>query len=83
MPTRSPGLPDRVSGLPTAKYVFASLLLLLFVLALGHLFLFDGLTARYYGLPLWLWLEIPLTGVMIAVAWYAIRLVTMAVAEDH
>ena len=83
MPTQSPGLTDRVSDLPTAKYVFVGLLLLLLVVVLGQLFLLDGLTTRYYGLPLWLWLEIPVTGVMIAVAWVAIRLVATAAAEDH
>jgi len=83
MPNRSPGLPDRGLDLPTAKYVFVGLLLLLLVLVLGQLFLFDGLSQRYYGLPLWLWLEIPVTGVMIAVAWLAIRVVTTATAEDH
>lgn len=58
-----------------ARYGFVALLALLLVLAVGHLYAFQGLTSRVYGLPLWLWLELLVVAAMLLVAWFAVQLV--------
>lgn len=63
---------------PSAKVVFYGLLLLLFVLAVGHLYLLEGLTGRHLGLPLWLWLQVVVVFAMLGIAWITIRLVAGA-----
>ena len=75
-------LGDRLTTLPSAKYVFFVLIILLFGIAVGHLYLFHGLTAIYLGLPLWLWLEVVAIGVMLMVAWTAVRLVAVVSGES-
>lgn len=81
MANQSPRFPDRVAGLPTGKYLFGGLVLLLLVVALGQLYVLEGLTRMYFGLPLWLWLEVLVVFVMIGIAWFAIRLVAAASEE--
>ena len=55
MTAKTAKLGERITTLPSAKYVFFGLILLLFGIATGHLYLLHELTALYLGLPVWLW----------------------------
>ena len=68
---------DRVSDGPTSKYVFFGLLALLLVIAVGHLYVFEGLTGMYLGLPLWLWLQLVVVCAMLGLAWFAVRVISV------
>lgn len=59
---------------PTVKYVFYGLSLLVFLIAVGHLYAFRGMTNLYLGLPTWVWLENLTFIVMLVIAWIAVRL---------
>ena len=76
-------LGDRLTRLPSATYVLIGLVLLLLGIAVGHLYLLQGLTALYLGLPRWLWLQIIVVSVMLGVAWSAVHVIARAAeAED-
>lgn len=72
---------ERISTLPSASSVFYGLVALLLLLAVGHLYLLQGFTDRYLGLPLWLWLQILVVFAMVGIAWIAVRLYAVATAE--
>ena len=76
-------LGERLTTLPSAKYVFFGLILLLLGITIGHLYLFHGLTALYLGLPVWLWVQIVVVSVMLGLAWTAIRVVAVASKEER
>lgn len=61
---------------PSSRYAFYALLAVLFALAVGHLYALRGLTDLYLGLPLWVWLQVGVVAVMLAVARAAVRIVT-------
>jgi hypothetical protein len=71
-------LSARVRTLPTAKYVFAAIVALLFVIAAGQWYVLGGLTALYLGVPLWLWLQLALLVAMLFLAWVAMSVWTAA-----
>ena len=77
MENRTTGLLGRLTSYPEAKYLFVGLVLALLAIAVGHLYVLDGLTSIYLGLPLWVWLQIVVVFVMLAIAWFAIRLVAV------
>ena len=60
---------------PATKYVFVGLLVLLLVIAVGHLPAITGLTDRYLGLPLWVWVQLVVVTIMLGIAWIAVQLV--------
>lgn len=72
---------ERTSTLPSASFVFYGLVVLLLLFAVGHLYLIQGFTDRYLGVPLWLWLQIVVVFAMIGIAWIAVRLYAVATAE--
>lgn len=63
---------------PTAKYVFAAIVALLVLIAAGQWYLLGGFTALYLGVPLWLWLQLVIVGGMLALAWVAMGIWTVA-----
>ena len=65
---------NQVVTYPTVKYVFYGLALLVFLIAVGHLYVFEGMTNLYLGLPTWVWLENLVLIVMLVIAWTAVRL---------
>lgn len=73
-----PGLADSVTTVPTVKFVFSGLVTLLLALAVGHLYLIEGFTDLYLGLPLWVWLELLVVFAMVGIAWIAVQLVATA-----
>ena len=82
MTAQTAKLGDRLSTLPSAKYVFVGLVFLLLGIAVGHLYLIHGLTTLYLGLPLWLYLQIAAVAVMLGLAWTATRVVAAASEEE-
>lgn len=78
MANRTPELPDAVTGQPRARYVFYALVALLLAIAVAHLYLLAGLTDRYLGLPLWVWVELAVVFGMVGIAWIAVQLVAAA-----
>ena len=76
METDARTVTERVSDGPAAKYVFLGLLVLLLVIAVGHLYVLAGLTDLYLGLPLWLWLQLVVVSVMLGLAWIAVEIVS-------
>lgn len=56
-------------------YVFVILVLAILVIAAGHLFLIDGLTAIQFGLPMWLWIQVAVIALLLVLAWVATGLV--------
>jgi hypothetical protein len=71
-------LPEQVTTLPTAKYVFAAIVALLLVIAAGQWYLLGGLTELYLGVPLWLWLQLVIVAAMLTLAWLATSIWTAA-----
>ena len=82
MENPTPKSSDWASSPPLVKFVFGTLLLLLVVVAVGHLYVLEGLTALYLGLPLWVWLELGVVFAMLGIAWFAVQLVATASEED-
>jgi hypothetical protein len=76
-------LPAGVTTLPTAKYVFAAIVALLLVIAAGQWYLLQGLTDLSLGVPLWLWLQLAVIAVMLALAWVAMGIWTVANSADR
>lgn len=67
--------------------MFGAIVVLLLVIAVGQWFLFDLLTALppvdsvttlYLGVPLWLWLQLGIVGIMLVLAWVAVSVWTAA-----
>jgi hypothetical protein len=58
---------------PRSKYVVGGLLVALLAMAVGHLYLLDGLTELYLGLPAWIWVELVVVAVMLGVAWVTVQ----------
>lgn len=77
----SAALHERVTRLPTVKYAFAGLLVSLLGIAVGHLYVLRGMTDLVLGLPLWVWLQLLVVAVMLALAWIAVQLVAAANAR--
>lgn len=77
MATPTSDLLGRLTTLPTAAFVFATLVVLLLAAAVGQLYLLAGLTELVLGLPLWLWLQLVVVTAMLGVAWLAVRLVAV------
>ncbi len=77
---------NRLSGsvqtLSAAKYVFAGIVSLLLVLAVGQLYLLGGFTELYLGVPLWLWLQLAILTAMLGLAWVATSVWTAANEES-
>jgi len=71
-------LPPGARELPTAKYVFAAIVVLLLVIGAGHWYLLEGLTDLYLGVPLWLWLQLVIIAGMLVLAWVAVTVWTTA-----
>ena len=78
MKTQTTGIAEQVTSFPTVKYVFAALLAVLLVIAVGHLYVFSGLTTLYLGLPLWVWLQLGVVSLMLGIAWIAVQLIARA-----
>lgn len=76
METDATTVTERVRGEPVAKYVFLGLLALLLAIAVGHLYVLEGLTDLYLGLPLWLWLQLVVVSAMLGLAWLAVQVVS-------
>jgi len=76
MPTGSVG--QRVASMSpaTVKYLVAGLVLVMFVLAVGHLYVIPGLTSRAFGLPLWVYVEVVVVAVLLVIAWIVVQLIT-------
>ena len=70
--------PSSVTVLPTAKYVFAAIVAVLLVIAVGQWYVLGGLTELYLGVPVWLWLQLAIVVVMLALAWVAMGVWTAA-----
>lgn len=64
---------------PLVKYVVTVLVMVLLGVAIGHQYVLTGLDTLYFGLPLWLWVQIAVVSGMLVVAWVAVRLYTDAV----
>lgn len=60
------------------QYLFAALVVALVLAGAGQWFLLEAFTEFYLGLPLWLWLQLAIIAVMLAVSWYAVMLWTRA-----
>ncbi len=75
-------LSERVQTLPAAKYVFAGIVSLLLVLAVGQLYLLGGVEGLYLGVPLWLWLQLAVLTAMLGMAWVATSVWTVANREE-
>lgn len=71
-------LPAGVTALPTAKYVFATIVVVLLCIAAGQWYLLGGLTDLYLGVPLWLWLQLSIVTAMLGLAWLAMSIWTAA-----
>ncbi|WP_302081760.1 hypothetical protein [Salinibaculum rarum] len=82
MENPAPKSADWAPSPPLAKAIFGTLLLLLVVIAVGHLYVLEGLTALYLGLPLWIWLELGVVFAMLLIAWFAVQLVATATEGD-
>ena len=46
----------------------------MFCLGIGHLFLVRGLSGLTLGVPTWLWVQLVVLGLMLAMAWVAVEL---------
>jgi len=79
--TRIHALAEELTHHSRARYVFSALVALLLVIAVGHLYLIDGLTALYLGLPLWVWVQLLVVFAMLAIAWIAVDVVADATEE--
>lgn len=55
---------------------FLLLVAAMLAIAVGHLYLFRGLTTVYAGVPLWLWLELLVVVVLFVMAWITTELVS-------
>jgi hypothetical protein len=75
-------LPAGTTTLPTAKYVFAALVALLLVIAVGQWYVLGGLTELSLGVPLWLWLQVAIVAAMLALAWVAVGVWTAVNADS-
>jgi hypothetical protein len=71
--------PGQLTAYPNVKYVFYGLAALVSLIAVGHLYVIQGATDIYLGLPLWVWLQNAIFAVMIVIAWIAVRLRAMAI----
>jgi len=76
-------LPPGARELPTAKYVFAAIVVLLLVIGAGHWYLLEGLTDLSLGVPLWLWLQLVVIAGMLVFAWIAVTVWTVANDRDR
>jgi len=74
--------PGSVTALPTAKYVFAAIVGVLLVIAVGQWYVLGGLTELYLGVPVWLWLQLAIVVAMLALAWVAMGVWTAANNDD-
>lgn len=83
MANRSPAIPEWLTVLPRAKYVFYGLILSLLVIAIGHLYVLEGVTELYLGLPLWIWVQLVVVFAMVGIAWIAIQLVAAVRREGR
>lgn len=68
----------RLVRYPNVKYVFYGIALLVFLIAVGHLFVIKGMNDIVLGLPQWLWLQNGVFVLMIVLAWVAVRLRALA-----
>jgi membrane protein DedA with SNARE-associated domain len=76
-------LPAGATKLPTAKYIFVAIVVLLLAISAGQWYLLGGLTSLYLGVPLWLWLQLGIVVVMLALAWAATSIWTVANNSDR
>ncbi len=44
------------------------------VLAIGHLFALERVSGMWYGVPTWLWFQLLVVALMLAMAWIAVGL---------
>ena len=44
------------------------------VVGVGHLFVVRSMTGLYWGIPVWLWVQLAVLGGLLALAWLAISL---------
>lgn len=78
-------LPSRLTTVPGAKYTFGAVVVLVLGIAVGQWYLFaavGSVTTLYLGVPLWLWLQLGLVAVMLALAWVAVSVWTTANRVD-
>lgn len=71
-------LPTGATEFPTAKYVFGAIVVLLVAAGAGHWYLLQGRTDLYFGVPLWLWLQLVIIAGMLVLAWVAVTVWTRA-----
>lgn len=50
---------------------FVVLTAVMLAIAAGHFYLIGAFTAVYLGLPLWLWLQLGVVAILLALAWVA------------
>lgn len=75
-------LRDRRGSVATQRVGFYALVVVLLVVAVGHLYAIRGLTTLHAGLPLWLWIQLVVLAAMLVVAYVAVGLWTDAVGDE-
>lgn len=78
MASQTTGRYSQLVSYPNAKYIFYFLSLSIFIIGFANLYIFDGMTELYLGLPLWIWLQNVTFAIMIILAWIAVRLRAIA-----
>ena len=78
MESKTEKIPDQLARFPVVQYVFVGIVVLILVIAVGHLYLLSGLTTRYFGLPLWVWVQLGVIAFMLVLAWIALQVVAEA-----
>lgn len=61
-----------------ARWLFPIIVAVMLAIAAGHLYVIEGLTDLYLGLPLWLWIQLLVIAVLFGFAWIATGLATPA-----
>lgn len=74
MDTHRPTTAERVTQSPLGKYVFVTLIVALLAIAVTHLYVLRGVTTLYWGLPLWLWIQLIVIAIMLGIAWLAVAI---------
>lgn len=81
--TRSTVWPDSLQSVPTVKYVFGALVAVILLGSIGQWYAIDGLDALTLGIPLWLWIQVPVIAVLLVISWVAVSLWTAANDADR
>lgn len=74
--------PPTVWRIPATPSVFIALIALLLTIAWGHWYFVAGYTTLYLGLPGWLWVQLGIILLLLAIAWLAVTVWSTANAPE-